>query len=68
MPLSIQVGDTIETKKKHPCGGNTFKVLRTGIDFRIACTTCDKQIWIPRNKLEKRVKRIIPGEQENENG
>lgn len=59
MPLNLEVNDEILTKKNHPCGGNTFVVLRTGIDFRIKCTTCEKQIWITRVNLEKRVKKII---------
>ncbi len=62
MPLDLQVGDKIETKKSHPCGGNEFEILRAGMDFRIRCTTCEKQIWIERPKLEKRIKKIQRGD------
>lgn len=58
MPMDIKVGDFVETKKNHPCGGNTFEVLRVGMDFRIRCTTCDKQLWIERPKFEKRVRKL----------
>jgi|GEM_PF-281472 len=58
MPLSLQVGDIITTKKKHPCGSFDFEVMRTGIDFRIKCQGCDKQIWIERRNLEKRIKKV----------
>lgn len=58
MPLEINVGDLLETKKPHPCGNNHFEVLRVGMDFRIRCVKCNKQIWIARSNLEKRVKRI----------
>jgi len=30
-----------------------------GMDFRIRCTTCDHQVWIPRVKLEKSIKKVI---------
>ena len=36
----INVGDILEMKKPHPCGVNTFKVLRIGSDLKIACTGC----------------------------
>ncbi|MDD4342794.1 MAG: DUF951 domain-containing protein [Eubacteriales bacterium] len=59
MPLNIKVGDTIQTKKKHPCGGDRWLVLRTGADFVIKCEKCNHQTWISRVKLEKSVKEII---------
>lgn len=58
MPMDLQVGDIVETRKSHPCGSNKFEIMRTGMDFRIRCTGCDKQIWITRVKLEKRIKKI----------
>lgn len=63
MAMDLRVGDRITTKKPHPCGGKEFEVVRTGMDFRIKCLTCGKEIWIPRVKLEKRIKKIDrPGE------
>lgn len=58
MPLKINVGDRLELKKPHPCGGNTFEVMRAGMDFRLKCLTCQSQIWLNRSLLEKRVKKI----------
>lgn len=62
MALKINVGDTLELKKKHPCGGNTFEVMRAGMDFRLRCMTCGTQVWLDRSNLEKRIKNIIPAE------
>ncbi len=58
MPYKIELGDIIETKKKHPCGSFSFEIVRTGMDFIIHCTSCSKDIWIKREKLEKRIKSI----------
>lgn len=58
MALKIDVGDILELKKPHPCGGNTFETMRVGMDFRLKCQTCGTQIWINRPNLEKRVKKI----------
>ncbi len=63
MPMLLNVGDIIETRKQHPCGGNRFEIMRTGIDFRIKCLKCQKQIWISRTKLEKRIKKVDKGEE-----
>lgn len=63
MPLKISVGDLVELKKPHPCGGNLFTIMRSGMDFRIKCNTCETQIWISRADLEKRVKKIIAKEE-----
>lgn len=59
MPLNISVGDRVELKKQHPCGGKTFEVMRTGMDFRIKCEKCGKEIWIGRADLEKRIKKFL---------
>lgn len=59
--MDIFVGDTIQTKKAHPCGGNTFQVLRVGMDFRIRCTKCGHEVLLPRAKIEKNIKKVIHG-------
>ena len=53
-----EVGDVVRMKKKHPCGGNTWKVLRVGSDCRLECVTCGHQIEITRSKIEKNIKAV----------
>lgn len=65
MPLKIPViraKDTLELKKPHPCGGKTFTCQRVGSDVRIICQTCGRDMTLPREKLEKAIKKIIPSE------
>ncbi|MCI8342797.1 MAG: DUF951 domain-containing protein [Firmicutes bacterium] len=57
--MNFLVGDIVQMKKPHPCGGREWEVLRTGIDFRIKCTTCGHMVMLPRIKFEKNVKKII---------
>lgn len=54
-----QVGDVVRTRKPHPCGGDTWEVMRTGIDFRIKCLQCGRVLMLPRTKFEKSVKAVI---------
>lgn len=57
--MEISVGDRIEMKKQHPCGCKIFKVTRIGMDFKIECENCGHIIMLPRNKVEKSIKKII---------
>lgn len=58
MPMDIQVGDVLEMKKSHPCGSREWQVLRVGMDFKLRCTGCGREMMIPRNKAEKSVKQV----------
>ena len=60
--LKISVGDTLELKKQHPCGGKLFQVLRVGSDVRIVCCECGRDMTLDRIKLEKSVKKIVSAE------
>ena len=56
--MDVRVGDVLELKKGHPCGGKTWLVLRVGMDFRLKCQGCGHELMIPRAKAEKAIKRI----------
>ena len=56
--LRFSIGDTLEMKKKHPCGSSEFEVVRTGSDVRIICKGCGRDMTLPREKLEKSVKKV----------
>ena len=51
--MSVQVGERVEMKKPHPCGGKTFEILRVGIDFK------RREVMAPRKKIEKNIRKII---------
>lgn len=57
--MDIQVGDKLIMKKQHPCGGNVFSVKRIGMDFKLCCDMCGHEIMLPRNKVEKGIKKVI---------
>ncbi len=56
----MEVGQRVQMKKMHPCGGDCFVVLRTGMDFRFRCERCGHEVLMPRVKAEKAVKRVLP--------
>ena len=56
--MDVQVGDRLQMKKNHPCGSREFLVLRAGMDFKIRCRGCGREVMLPRLKCEKNIKRI----------
>lgn len=57
--LKFAVGDTLLMKKKHPCSSDTFKVLRVGSDVRVVCSGCGRDLTLPREKIEKMIKKVV---------
>lgn len=62
--MDVKVGDMLEMKKEHPCGNKSFLLLRAGMDFKIRCTKCGREVMVPRVKAEKNIKKVFrDGEQ-----
>lgn len=61
--MDVRVGDILEMKKEHPCGSRSWKVLRSGMDFRLKCTGCGHELLIPRKKAERNIKNILRPEE-----
>lgn len=62
--MDVRVGDILEMKKQHPCGSNKFVVLRSGMDFRIRCVGCEREVMVSRHKVEKNIRKIIREQQD----
>lgn len=52
------LNDLVEMKKAHPCGTNSWKVIRMGADIRIKCEGCGHSVMIPRNEFTKKLKKV----------
>lgn len=59
MPKSVKVGDTLLTKKPHPCGANNWLVTRIGADIKLKCNNCGRVIMLGREDFEKRFKKYL---------
>ena len=62
--MNVRVGDRLVMKKNHPCGCNSFLVLRSGMDFKIKCEKCGHEVMVPRVKAEKNIRKILRGDEE----
>ncbi len=60
--MDVRLGDVLVMKKAHPCGSREWRVLRTGMDFRLKCLGCGHEVLIVRGKAEKNIREIKRGE------
>lgn len=56
------IGQKVRTKKPHPCGSDTWTIIRVGMDFRIKCVQCGRSVMIPRVKFEKSIREVLSEE------
>ncbi len=56
--MDLQVGDVIKLKKEHPCGSFDWELLRVGMDFRMRCMGCGRQVMLPRKQVEHSIRKI----------
>lgn len=56
--IRFQVDDILEMKKPHPCGTNKMRVVRVGSDVRVICLGCGRDMTLPREKLEKAIRKV----------
>ena len=53
------LGSIVRLRKKHPCGGYDWEVVRLGADIGLVCATCQRRILLSRSVLDKRVKAVV---------
>ena len=59
MAMDIRVNDRVEMKKPHPCGARVWRIARVGMDVKLICEGCGREVELPRAKAEKGVKKIV---------
>ena len=52
-------GWVVRLRKKHPCGGTDWEIVRIGADIGLRCLTCQRRVLMPRSVLDKRVKAVV---------
>lgn len=62
----LKENDTVVMKKNHPCGGNRWKIVSTGADFKLCCLKCGRTLIMPSETLKKSVKTVEPSGSDKE--
>ncbi|MBC8279242.1 MAG: DUF951 domain-containing protein [Chloroflexi bacterium] len=63
MALELKIGDVLQMKKAHPCGGSLWTVTRLGADIGMNCQECDRYLLLARSQLARRLKQVMPSNQ-----
>ncbi|HIY46021.1 MAG TPA: DUF951 domain-containing protein [Candidatus Borkfalkia excrementipullorum] len=54
--MVYSIGDKVITKKKHPCGGDSWTVIRVGADFKIKCDKCGRVVMLSREDFLRAIR------------
>ena len=57
--LSLFLGDVVQLRRAHPCGGSTWVVDRLGADIGLRCQTCGRHVLLERRILESRLVEFL---------
>ena len=54
-PVPFRLGDRLELRRRHPCGGTAWEVDRLGADIGLRCATCGRHVLLERRAVERRL-------------
>ena len=57
--LNLRRGDVVRLRRPHPCGSNSFEIVRLGADIGLTCVTCKRRILLARSLLERRMSGFV---------
>ncbi len=57
--MNFEIGQVIKLKKQHPCGSNSWEIIRVGADFRLRCMGCNHQVMLARKLVEKNFRGFV---------
>ena len=58
MITKYKIGDKVIMKKPHACGENEWLITRVGVDIKIKCLNCGREIMLDRLEFEKKLRRV----------
>lgn len=59
MKNKYNLNDIVEMKKPHACQTNKWQITRIGVDIKLKCLNCSREIMMDRLEFEKKLKKIV---------
>ena len=59
MDKEFKLNDKVIMKKPHACGTNEWIITRVGVDVKIKCVNCNRDIMMDRLEFKKKLKGVI---------
>ena len=67
MDKSFNLNDQVIMKKQHACGTNLWTITRMGVDIKIKCNNCGREIMMDRLEFQKKLKKVNKNEEIKKN-
>jgi len=61
----LQLNDHLRLRKSHPCGSYEWIVTRLGADIGLECKGCGRRVLLTRRELVRRLKVMLPKENDD---
>lgn len=59
MDKHYDINSVVIMKKGHPCGENKWEITRVGVDIKLKCMKCGRNIMMTRIDFEKKLKKVV---------
>lgn len=59
MKSNYKIGDKVIMKKPHACQTNEWQITRVGVDIKLKCLNCNREIMMDRLEFEKKLKKLV---------
>ncbi len=59
MNKEYKLEDIVVMKKPHACKTNEWKITRMGVDIKLKCMNCGREIMMDRLEFEKKLKKVL---------
>lgn len=66
MNKEFNLNDDCIMRKQHACGTNLWTITRTGVDVKIKCKECGREIMMDRLEFMRKLKKVIKNEKMEE--
>ena len=66
MDKSFNLYDQVIMRKQHACGTNNWTIIRNGVDIKLKCNKCGREIMMDRLEFQKKLKKVLRNEQTKE--
>ena len=64
MANNYKLNDVVIMKKPHACQTNEWLITIIGVDIKIKCINCNREIMMDRLEFEKKLKKVLGGTNE----
>lgn len=64
MNKEFALNDQVIMRKQHACGTNLWTITRVGVDVKIKCVNCGREVMLDRLEFMRKLKKVIKNEKD----